>query len=261
MKLVVGLGNPGRKYVGTRHNIGFEVISELARRHAMGMRPKAKFEGELVETFYNNEKICLLCPLTFMNLSGKCVKPVMDFYKMSPDDLLVVCDDFNLPVAKLRFRPDGSAGGQNGLNDIIRQLGTQKFARLRVGIGKPPPEWDVSGYVLGKFDKADFAEMEKSVKRAADGVQVWLEEGVGVAMNRYNSTPNQKPAKNKPAKNKPAKNEPAKNEPAKETKHKTSKESDEGRLKQATLKTDPKAEQGMKAEQGDKGNGSNEQSD
>ena len=255
MKLVVGLGNPGRKYVGTRHNIGFEVISELARRHAMGMRPKAKFEGELVETFYNNEKICLLCPLTFMNLSGKCVKPVMDFYKMSPDDLLVVCDDFNLPVAKLRFRPDGSAGGQNGLNDIIRQLGTQKFARLRVGIGKPPPEWDISGYVLGKFDKADFAEMEKSVKRAADGVQVWLEEGIGVAMNRFNSTPNQKPAKNKPAKE------------TEEAKRETSKESDEDRLKQATVKTDLKAEQGMKAERGmnaergDKGNGSNEQSD
>ncbi len=194
MKLVVGLGNPGHKYVGTRHNIGFEVIFEMARRHALGQRPKAKFDGELVETFVAGQKLCLLTPLTFMNLSGQCVKPVMDFYKLELQDLLVVCDDFNLPLAKLRFRPSGSAGGQNGLSDIIKRVGSQDISRLRIGIGQPPPQWDSANYVLGKFDKTELAEMELTVKRAADGVEHWMTDGIQSAMNRFNSSgePNKK---------------------------------------------------------------------
>ena len=188
MKLIVGLGNPGRKYVGTRHNIGFEVIAELARRHAAGQRPKAKFDGEWVETNWNGEKLCLLSPLTFMNLSGRCVRQVMDFYKIALDDLLVVCDDLNLPVARMRFRPNGSAGGQNGLDNIIAQLGTQSFSRLRIGIGRPPPEWNSTGYVLGKFDKSELPEIEQAVLQSVQGVEYWIAEGIQAAMNRFNST-------------------------------------------------------------------------
>ncbi len=171
MKLVVGLGNPGQKYVGTRHNVGFEVIAELARRYNVG-RPKAKFDGELAEVMINNEKTILLSPLTFMNLSGRCVQPVVDFYKLDLEDVLIICDDFNLPLSRLRFRPKGSDGGQNGLKDIFQRLGTRDVPRLRIGIGKPPPRWDVADYVLGKFEKADLDQVQTGVKRAADATEV-----------------------------------------------------------------------------------------
>lgn len=189
MKLVVGLGNPGRKYDGTRHNVGFEVIAELARRYDVG-RPKAKFDGEYAEARIGNEKTILLCPLTFMNLSGRCVQPIVDFYKIPVNDVLIVCDDFNLALARLRIKPSGSAGGQNGLKDIIQRLGTKDVPRLRIGIGTPPPRWDVSDYVLGKFDKADLVTVESGVKRAADATEMWISEGIQKVMNKYNADPN-----------------------------------------------------------------------
>lgn len=199
MKLIVGLGNPGKKYEGTRHNIGFRVIAELHGRTGSA-RPSTKFESEYVQAFLANHKVVLQSPLTFMNLSGKSVRGISDFFKISTSDILVVCDDFNLDLGRLRFRPSGSAGGQNGLKDIIQRLGTQEFARLRVGVGKPPEGWNVSNYVLGKFAAEDKSLVDQAIKRAADGVELWIAQGTQEAMNRYNADPNKpkKPKKQAP---------------------------------------------------------------
>lgn len=188
MKLIVGLGNPGRKYNGTRHNVGFDVLAFLAQRYDVG-RPKAKFNAEVAETTIKNQKTILLSPLTFMNLSGQSVRAAIDFYKLPLTELLVICDDINLDVARLRFRPGGSAGGQNGLKDIIQRLGNQTFARLRVGVGRPPPNWDAADFVLGKFSPDELPEIESGVVRAANAVETWVEQGIQPAMNQFNADP------------------------------------------------------------------------
>jgi len=189
MKLIVGLGNPGSKYRETRHNIGFEVIAELARRH-LNDRPKAKFDAEVADVAIDNCKCLLISPLTFMNLSGKSVLAAIDFYKVSvADDLLVICDDLNLDVGKIRIRARGSAGGQNGIKDIIHRLGTSDFSRLRVGVGRPPPKWDVSNYVLGKFGEEDRNVIDIAIAKASDAVECWVKQDVGIAMNRFNADP------------------------------------------------------------------------
>ena len=182
-----------KKYHETRHNIGFEVLACLAQRYDVG-RPKAKFNAEVAETIINNQKTILLSPLTFMNLSGQSVGAAVDFYKLPLTDILVICDDINLDAGRLRFRPGGSAGGQNGLKDIINRLGSQDFGRLRVGVGRPPANWDVADYVLGKFSSEQAGEMEVSVARAADAVEVWIADGIQRAMNHFNADPN-KPKK------------------------------------------------------------------
>lgn len=186
MKLIVGLGNPGRKYAPTRHNVGFEVLGELARRWGDG-KPRVKFQGETVEASIEGQKALLLTPHTFMNNSGRSVLAARDFYKLEDEDLLVVCDDFHLPLAKLRFRGKGSAGGQNGLADVIRCLGTDMFPRLRVGVGSPPPDWNVADYVLSKFTKEEIPLIQQAVTRAADAVADWTREGVQYCMNQYNA--------------------------------------------------------------------------
>jgi peptidyl-tRNA hydrolase, PTH1 family len=185
MKLVVGLGNPGRKYQGTRHNIGFTVLDELARKHGLGQR-RGAYSGEVVEANLDGEKTLLLWPHTFMNLSGGSVLAARDFYKLSDEDLLIVCDDFNLPLAKLRFRSGGSSGGQKGLADIVRRLGTEEISRLRVGVGSPPPGFDAADFVLSKFRKDEEADMTEAAWRAADAVVVWVKSGIADCMNRYN---------------------------------------------------------------------------
>ena len=189
MKLVVGLGNPGRKYQGTRHNIGFDVIGFLARRYDVG-RPKSKFTAEMAETIIDNEKIVLLCPLTYMNLSGQSVRAALDFYKLDLADLIVVCDDLALNVARLRLRPGGSAGGQKGLADIIEKLGSQDFARLRVGIGQPPIGWDAADYVLRRYTDEEKPLIEQAIVRSADAIEQWSREGIESAMNKFNPDPN-----------------------------------------------------------------------
>jgi len=185
MKLIVGLGNPGRKYVGTRHNVGWEVLAELARQHGAGAR-RVKFKGEMVEAVIGSEKVWLLCPHTYMNLSGTSVQPARDFFKIELSDLIVVCDDFNLTLAKLRFRAKGSSGGHKGLQDIIRCLGTQEFPRLRIGIGMVPPQWDVADYVLSKFKTDERQEMQDAISNAARGLVDWVRYGIDYCMNEYN---------------------------------------------------------------------------
>lgn len=186
MKLVVGLGNPGRKYQATRHNIGYEVLWNLARRFATGSA-KSSFQGEVVEADLQGVRTLLLWPQTFMNRSGTSVVQARDFYKLENHELLVVCDDFNLPLGRLRVRVKGSSGGQKGLDDIIRALGTDEFPRLRVGIGAPPEGWEAANYVLGKFKKEEMSEVELMVVRAADAVVEWAHHGIEQCMNRYNA--------------------------------------------------------------------------
>lgn len=185
MKLVVGLGNPRRKYEGTRHNVGYAVLAELARRFGTS-RPKSRFQGDVVEADLEGQKALLLGPVTFMNRSGSSVRAARDFYKLPDEELLVICDDLNLPLAKLRFRARGSAGGQKGLANIIRELGTEEFARLRIGIGVPPDGWDATDYVLSKFARQEVPEVEEAVRRAAEAVAVWAREGIQNCMNQYN---------------------------------------------------------------------------
>jgi peptidyl-tRNA hydrolase, PTH1 family len=185
MKLIVGLGNPGKKYEGTRHNVGFEVLNLLAQRCGDG-QAKEKFDGRLMEAIIAGNRCLLLWPLTLMNLSGQSVAAAYEFYKLELADLLVVCDDFNLPLGKLRFRPEGSAGGQNGLDDIIQRLASDAFGRLRVGIGPVPDKWNGADFVLGRFDTSERKLVDDAVIQAADGVECWVTEGIAVSMNRFN---------------------------------------------------------------------------
>lgn len=187
MKLVVGLGNPGRKYAGTRHNIGFEVVGELARRHSGGAAPRRDFEAELWEVLIGGMRVLLAAPQTYMNLSGRSVRRVVDFYKLPLEALLVVCDDMNLPPGRLRLRAAGSAGGQKGLKNIIDQLGSEEFGRLRVGIGPPPAGIDGADYVLMRVPAGERAVLEEAVPAAADGVEAWIRKGAVAAMNDVNA--------------------------------------------------------------------------
>jgi peptidyl-tRNA hydrolase, PTH1 family len=185
MKLVVGLGNPGRRYAATRHNVGYAILAELARRHGLGP-PKTKFHGEVVEADLGGQSALLLSPTTFMNRSGTSVQEALAFYKLPNEELLVLCDDLNLPVGKLRLRAGGSSGGQKGLDDIIARLGTEEFSRLRVGIGAAPNGWEWADYVLSKFSPAEVPAIDEAVLRAADAVVVWARQGIEVCMNQYN---------------------------------------------------------------------------
>jgi peptidyl-tRNA hydrolase, PTH1 family len=185
MKLIVGLGNVGRKYERTRHNVGFCILDLLAERSAADAG-KEKFEGRVVEAAIGGEKLLLLWPHTLMNRSGKSVRAAVDFYQLPLSDLLVVGDDFNLPLGKLRFRSAGSAGGQKGLGDILRQLASDEVNRLRIGIGPVPEEWDAADFVLGRFDKDERPIVEEAITRAADGVECWVTGGIGAAMNQFN---------------------------------------------------------------------------
>lgn len=185
MKLVVGLGNPGKKYEQTRHNIGFEIVDALAQRH--GASPaKSKFEGLLQECSVSGNRVLLLKPQTFMNLSGRCVQQARDFYKIELEDLLLVCDDFNLDLGTIRLRASGSDGGQKGLADTIRQLGTNEFPRLRFGIGPVPDRWDPPDFVLGRFTGGEKEQVERQMQRTCQAVETWLSDGIREAMNKYN---------------------------------------------------------------------------
>jgi peptidyl-tRNA hydrolase, PTH1 family len=187
MKLIVGLGNPGGKYNQTRHNVGFEVAGKLAKRFAASP-PRARFQGEIVEATIAGQKTLILTPLTYMNASGGSVLASRDFYKIENENILVVCDDFALPLAKLRLRAKGSSGGQNGLADILRRLGTEEIPRLRIGIGIPLPGRDPAAYVLSRFTSEEQPEIAAAIERAAEAAAAWVELGLAAAMNRYNTS-------------------------------------------------------------------------
>lgn len=185
MKLIVGLGNPGRKYDKTRHNVGFEVLELVAERNAAGSA-KEKFDGRVAEATVAGERTLLLWPHTLMNRSGQSVAAAVGFYQLPLADLLVVSDDFNLPLGKLRFRSQGSAGGQKGLDDIIRRLGSEELPRLRIGIGPVPDSWDAADFVLARFGTAERAAVDDAVARAAEGVECWVKDGIEIGMSRFN---------------------------------------------------------------------------
>lgn len=193
MKLVVGLGNPGSKYVGTRHNIGFDVVRELARRH-MADAARTKYEAEFSDIHLGGEKVMLVTPMTYMNLSGRSIRQFVDFFDVELEDLVVVCDDINLDAGRLRWRKKGSAGGQNGLKNTIEHLGTQEFPRLRVGVGRPPGRMDAAAFVLSKYRDNELETMEFAVLKAADSIECWISEGVDASMNKFNvgKTPKKK---------------------------------------------------------------------
>jgi peptidyl-tRNA hydrolase, PTH1 family len=185
MKLIVGLGNVGRKYENTRHNVGFNVLDLVSERNAGGSS-KEKFEGRTQEITIGTERALLLWPHTLMNLSGRSVGAAVDFYQLPLTDVLVVCDDFNLPLGKLRLRSQGSAGGQNGLSDIIKRFGSEEFGRLRIGIGPVPGAWNAADFVLGRFGPSDRTIIDETIDRAAEAVECWVEQGIGEAMNKFN---------------------------------------------------------------------------
>lgn len=186
MNVLVGLGNPGRKYVGTRHNVGFELIAEMGRRFGAD-RPKSRFDAEFSEVQCAGRRLLLLAPQTFMNASGRSVRQLVDFYQIPIPSLLVACDDINLPLGRLRIRAAGSSGGQKGLQDIIRHLGTDEFARLRIGVDRPPEQMDSADYVLGRFGSRERETIERTIAQAADVVELWVTSGLPAAMNRYNA--------------------------------------------------------------------------
>ena len=188
MKLVVGLGNPGPQYVGTRHNVGFEVVDELARR-----RGGLTFESCPADALMARERghaasLILAKPLTFMNLSGGAVGTLSRYYRVERGDILVVVDDANLPLGRLRARPDGSDGGHNGLRSVIEEFGTREVPRLRVGVGRGESHRELVGHVLSRFDESERGKIEEMIMRAADAVEVFVWDGISAVMNRFNAS-------------------------------------------------------------------------
>lgn len=184
--LIVGLGNPGDKYEATRHNVGFMVVDELAERARTPVQ-KLKFRALTNTAQVGDAKALLMKPVTYMNLSGEAVRQAADFYKVPPERVLVISDDVSLPVGKLRLRRGGSAGGHNGLKNIILHLGSDQFPRVKIGVGeKPHPDYDMAEWVLSRFIGEDKRTMDEAIKRAADSVECCIREGMDRAMNRFN---------------------------------------------------------------------------
>ena len=189
MKIVVGLGNPGKRYDGTRHNVGFAVIDSLASSPRAG-RFQSRFQAEVCELAEDADKVLLVKPETFMNLSGRSVRQIVDFYQLALPDLLVVCDDINLPLGKLRVRAKGTHGGHNGLRDIQNHLTTTEYARIRLGVDAPRD--GAIDHVLGRFSAAERRVMDDAVLLATQAVLVWMSQGVEACMNLYNGPKSQK---------------------------------------------------------------------
>lgn len=187
MYLIAGLGNPGKQYERTRHNMGFDTIDELVDRHRIpgsGIQHKAMYGKGMIA----GEKVILAKPLTYMNLSGDSIREFINYYKMDPEtELIVIYDDIDLEPGQIRIRKKGSAGGHNGMKSIISQIGTQNFYRVKVGVGAKPAGWDLADYVLGRFSTKEREEVDKAIEEAADAVEVILGEGIDAAMNKYNA--------------------------------------------------------------------------
>jgi PTH1 family peptidyl-tRNA hydrolase len=185
--LIVGLGNPGREFKENRHNVGFMLIDRLSVRwDARNMKIQSK--AIVIATRWDGRKLLLAKPQTYMNLSGTSVQGLLKFYKLPLENLLVVHDDLDLPFGALRIRPGGGPGGQRGVEDIINRLGTQDYARLRIGIDRPPGRMDPANYVLQDFPSKDLIALSQVLDRAADSVQIWIKEGLNAAMNKFNGS-------------------------------------------------------------------------
>jgi len=185
LKLIVGLGNPGQEYSETRHNLGFKVTEELARRYRVGFRNDTKRKARVAKVPDIGDGVLIVQPTTFMNLSGWAVRDVASYHKVASPDLLIVVDDADLPLGRLRIRGSGSAGGHNGLKSVIQELGTVEFPRLRIGVGRQPGE--LKSHVLGRFDAEEKVQIDGAVKRAADAAELFAREDILAAMNKFNA--------------------------------------------------------------------------
>lgn len=185
MKCFVGLGNPGKKYDGTRHNIGFAVIDRLAEKLSIKLN-KTKFNADYGMEIVENEKVVLLKPQTYMNLSGEAVRPFLDYYKIDLDDMLVIYDDLDLPLGKLRLRQKGSAGGHNGMKSIIYHVGSGEFKRIRFGIGRPANEMPIVDYVLSRFHSEEQTTVDEAIENAALACEKWITTSFLEVMNEFN---------------------------------------------------------------------------
>ena len=183
MFIIVGLGNPGLQYENTRHNIGFKVIDNIAKEYNIEIN-RQKFKGVYGEGFINGEKVILLKPSTYMNLSGESIREVVDFYKLTCEDIVVIYDDISLDVGRLRIREKGSAGGHNGIKSIIAHLGTDVFPRIKVGVGQP--NVDLVNYVLGKFTDKEMEVLSESIDASTKAVSEIIKDDVKSAMNKFN---------------------------------------------------------------------------
>lgn len=185
MKCIIGLGNPGKKYEKTRHNIGFMVVDELARRHNFSLSKK-KFNGIYAMENIQNEKVIVMAPQTYMNLSGEAVRPLMEYYNLDIEDILVIYDDLDLPTGKIRLRQKGGHGGHNGIRSIIANVGNKEFKRIRIGIGRPVSRVPVVDYVLGTFSAEEKEEALTGIEKAADACEAWLNRPFPEVMNDFN---------------------------------------------------------------------------
>ena len=186
MKLVAGLGNPGRDYAGTRHNIGFGVIARISDKYNIPLTGK-EHKAICGKGMIGGEKVILAQPQTFMNLSGECVRSLVDYYKLESEDIIIAYDDIDLEVGQLRIRSKGSAGGHNGIKNIISHLGTNEFPRVKVGVGGTPEGGDLVRHVLGRFSREDEKVIGEVLDVAVEAVETILSDGVEAAMNRYNA--------------------------------------------------------------------------
>ncbi len=185
MRIIVGLGNPGSTYIATRHNIGFDTITRISDEYDIPLDFK-KHKALCGKGIIKGEKVLLVQPQTFMNLSGECVRELIDYYKITPNDLIIIYDDISLEVGQLRIRPMGSAGGHNGIKNIIANLGTQEFPRIKIGVGEKPKEWELKDYVLGRFLKEEEPIIRETLDRALKACTVLIKEGIDAAMNEFN---------------------------------------------------------------------------
>ena len=185
MYVIAGLGNPGREYEGTRHNVGFMTLDALADKYNIDVREKA-FKGLIGKGVIEGNKVILVKPQTYMNLSGECIRQVMDYYKVDPSEFIVIYDDISLVPGGIRIRKKGSAGGHNGIKNIIAHLGTQEFPRVRIGVGEKPARMDLADYVLGGFSKEDEALVREACEHAAEAAAEILTDGPDKAMNDFN---------------------------------------------------------------------------
>ena len=185
MKIIVGLGNPGSEYAKTRHNVGFMMIDALAQHLNINLW-KDKFNAQIAEGRIGSEKVILVKPQTYMNNSGEAVGPLMRWYKLTPEDIIVAHDDMDIPAGTIRIRKKGSSGGHNGIKSLIAHVGSENFARVRLGIGRPLPGWTVVNHVLAPFPAEDKVEVDKAIKYLIPAIECIVTQSLDIAMNKYN---------------------------------------------------------------------------